>query len=64
MVNAGGTPSCKAGAANRIDLFLNGYELDQLSRYSIEIFGVTTLNIDSSALEFTIASYYYNNIYL
>lgn len=60
---ATGIPTCTIGAATRVDIFLNGYTLSQITRYSIEILGVTTLNIDSAGFEFTIASYYYNNIF-
>lgn len=64
LSNAGGIPFCRVGTSKRVDLFLNGYSLNKLNKYSIEIFGVTTLNIQNSNIQFTIASYYYNNIYL
>ncbi|KRW99610.1 hypothetical protein PPERSA_03411 [Pseudocohnilembus persalinus] len=60
---AGGIPTCRIGTEKRVDLLLNGYELDQATLYSFEILGVTTLNIDSTGLEFTIASFYTDNIY-
>lgn len=63
LTKAAGIPTCRVGAANRVDLYLNGYQLNLITKYSITISGVTTLNLETKSLQFTIASYYYDNIY-
>lgn len=54
---------CQINTPSRIDIYLNGTELDQNYSYKINIKGLQNPNADSSTLFFSVASYFESDIY-
>jgi len=54
---------CSINTPSRIDIFLNGSELNQNYSYKIDIAGLQNPNVNSSNLTFDVASYFDSDIY-
>jgi len=55
---------CLVATNSRIDLYLNGTVLNPLTTYEVQVIGLVNPNVASMVgLDFTLASYFDNNIY-
>lgn len=55
--------TCKIGASNRVDIYLNGTNLDSLEQYSLTVTGITNPYIDNlETYYFLLTSWYDSNI--